>query len=165
VWAQHNVDHQHADVAYLRLDFGAAMAPAFIHVSWLDPSKVRRITVVGDRKMAVCNDLSDADRLRIYDMGVAPVEVTDCPLPCGPSIAYRTGDITSRRVEFVEPLLVQDSHFIDCIRTGRRPDTPGESGLEVVRVLAAIDTACVTGMAEDVQPATAGEISTAEVAL
>ncbi len=80
-------------------------------------------------------------------------------------MAYRTGDIVSRRVEFVEPLHVQDSHFIECIRTGIRPNTPGESGLAVVRVLAATDEACLTGGAVPVRGEAADEIAAAEVAL
>jgi predicted dehydrogenase len=144
-WAQRNVGDVHADVAYLRLDFAHVSAPAaFVHVSWLDPCKVRRVTVVGERKMAVYNDLSDTDRIRIYDVGVAHADNNAAPRYAMP-VTYRTGDITSPYVEFAEPLLVQDTHFVDCIRSGRRPDTPGERGLGVVRVLAAIDEALATG--------------------
>jgi predicted dehydrogenase len=149
-WAQRNVGDVHADVAYLRLDFPHVSAPAFIHVSWLDPCKVRRFTVVGERKMVVYNDLSDNERIRIYDVGVAAAENGAEPRHAMP-VTYRTGDITSPYVEFAEPLLVQDSHFIECVRSGRRPDTPGESGLSVVRVLAAIDEALATGAPARIQ--------------
>ncbi|HET6731211.1 Gfo/Idh/MocA family protein [Mycobacterium sp.] len=152
VWAQRNLGDVHADVAYVRLDFGGASAPAFIHVSWLDPNKVRRVTVVGDRKMVVYNDLSETDRIRIYDVGVVPAEVGASSGTYAMPVTYRTGDITSPYVPFVEPLLVQDTHFIDCVRTGRRPDTPGEDGLAVVRVLAATDEACTTGAPVRIQP-------------
>lgn len=154
VWAQRNVGNVHADVAYLRLDFPRAAAPAFIHVSWLNPHKVRQVTVVGERKMAVYNDLSDNERIRIYDVGVAPAEgyeelaqhLTEGlgSLDAMP-VSYRTGDIVSPYVRFVEPLLVQDTHFVDCVRTGGQPHTPGERGLDVVRVLAAIDESVATG--------------------
>ena len=145
-WAQRNVGDVHADVAYLRLDFPRASAPAFVHVSWLDPNKVRRVTVVGERKMVVYDDLSDTERIRIYDAGVAPAEIGDGPSPHAMPVTYRTGDIRSPYVQFAEPLLVQDRHFIDCIRTGRRPDTPGARGLGVVRVLAATDEALASGV-------------------
>jgi predicted dehydrogenase len=145
-WAQRNVGDVYDDVAYLRLDFVRASAPAFIHLSWLDPRKVRRVTVVGERKMVVYNDMSDNERIRIYDIGVAAVDIREGAQPAMP-VTYRTGDITSPYVEFVEPLLVQDTHFIECVRTGCRPDTPGERGLEVVRVLAATDEALATGAA------------------
>jgi predicted dehydrogenase len=152
VWAQRNVGDEHADVAYLRLDFPNASAPAFVHVSWLSPNKVRRVTVVGDRKMVVYDDLSDSERIRIYDVGVSPAKLDEGPAPYEMPVTYRTGDITSPYVQFVEPLLVQDSHFIDCIRTGRRSDTPGERGLGVVRVLAATDEARATGVTARIQP-------------
>ena len=144
-WAQRNVGDVHADVAYLRLDFRDSLAPAFVHVSWLSPRKVRRVTIVGERKMVVYNDVSDNERIRIYDVGVDPAKIIEGPTHSMP-VTYRTGDITSPYVQFVEPLLVQDKHFVDCIRTGRRPDTPGERGLGVVRVLAATDEAVASGV-------------------
>ncbi len=144
-WSQRNVGDVHADVAYLRLDFRDTSAPAFVHVSWLSPRKVRRVTIVGDQKMVVYNDLSDNERIRIYDIGVAPAKIIEGPAHSMP-VTYRTGDITSPYVNFVEPLLVQDRHFIDCLKTGRQPDTPGERGLGVVRVLAATDEAVATGV-------------------
>ena len=107
---------------------------------------------MGDRKMVVYNDLSDNERIRIYDVGVDPAEIGEGPAPYEMPVTYRTGDITSPYVEFVEPLLVQDTHFIDCVRTGRRPDTPGERGLGVVRVLAATDEARATGAPARIQP-------------
>jgi predicted dehydrogenase len=144
-WAQRNVGQVHADVAYLRLDYLSASVAAFVHVSWLDPCKVRRVTVVGDRKMVVYNDLSDNERIRIYDVGVTSAATGEGPAPFEMSVAYRTGDIRSPYVEFVEPLLVQDTHFLDCVRTGCRPRTPGEHGVHVVKVLAATDAALATG--------------------
>lgn len=151
-WAQRNVGDVHADVAYLRLDFASVSVPAFIHVSWLDPYKVRRVTVVGERKMIVYNDVSDTERIRIYDVGVVPAQLAEGPAPYEMPVTYRTGDIISPYVQFVEPLLVQDTHFIDCIRTGRRPDTSGERGLEVVRVLEATDRAIITGAPVPIPP-------------
>jgi predicted dehydrogenase len=151
VWAQRNVGDVHADVAYLRLDFPRASAPVFVHVSWLAPNKVRRVTVVGERKMVVYDDMSDNERIRIYDVGVAPAEIGNGPAPAMP-VTYRTGDITSPYVQFVEPLLVQDTHFIECVRTGNRPNTPGERGLGVVKVLAATDEALATGAPARIPP-------------
>ena len=129
--------HAHAyleDVAYLRLRYAEAGITAQIHVSWLDPCKVRRVTVVGSRKMAVYNDLADQERLRIYDKGVvlAAGQEEFCP-----PLSYRYGGIFSPFVAMQEPLSIQDEHFLDCIRTGRRPQTDGENGLAVVRALEA----------------------------
>jgi len=128
--------HAHAyleDVAYLRLRYAEAGITAQIHVSWLDPCKVRRVTVVGSRKMAVYNDLADQERLRIYDKGVVMAGQEEfCP-----PLSYRYGGIFSPFVAMQEPLSIQDEHFLDCIRFGRRPRTDGRSGLAVVRALEA----------------------------
>ncbi|MGH3844554.1 MAG: Gfo/Idh/MocA family protein [Pseudonocardiaceae bacterium] len=145
VWANRHVGNRHADVAYLRLDFERAATHAFVHVSWLDPCKVRRVTVVGDRKMAVYDDMSDNERIRIYDIGVDPGDPDEHSESHAMPVSYRTGDIVSPYIQFNEPLLVQDSHFIECIRTGARPNTSGERGLDIVRVLAATDVAEATG--------------------
>ncbi len=145
VWANRHVGNRHADVAYLRLDFERAATHAFVHVSWLDPCKVRRVTVVGERKMAVYNDMSDNERIRIYDIGVDPADPDDQRESHAMPVSYRTGDIVSPYIQFNEPLLVQDSHFIECIRTGTTPNTSGERGLDIVRVLAATDVAESSG--------------------
>jgi len=160
VWAQRNVGDEHDDVAYLRLDFPHASAQAFVHVSWLSPNKVRRVTVVGEQKMVVYDDLSDTERIRIYDIGVSPAKLDEGPSPYEMPVTYRTGDIISPYVQFVEPLLVQDTHFIDCVRTGRRPDTPGERGLGVVRVLAATDEARATGAPARIHPTAVNSVAT-----
>jgi predicted dehydrogenase len=139
VWAHSHISRQRADVAYLRLDFPRSQTRAYVHVSWLTPNKVRRVTVVGEKKMAVYDDMSDNERIRIYDIGVDVQEIDDPAEAHTLPVSYRTGDIVSPFIPFQEPLLLQDQHFVECIRTGMRPDTPGERGLEVVRVLAATD--------------------------
>jgi predicted dehydrogenase len=111
-----------------------------VHVSWLHPDKVRRVTVVGEKKMAVYDDMSDNERIRLYDIGV-DIEEIDGPTDAhAMPVSYRTGDIISPYIPFNEPLLVQDQHFVECIRTGERPQTPGERGLEIVRVLSETDS-------------------------
>src|SRR5919206_2468912 len=89
---------------------------AHIHVSWLDPCKVRRLTVVGSRKMAVYNDLSPEERIRIHDKSVS-YQVSEADLT-QPPMSYRYGDIVSPFVPAGEPLAVQDDHFVQCIATG-----------------------------------------------
>jgi predicted dehydrogenase len=143
VWAQRNVGPWQEDVAYLKLDFPTTHA--FVHVSWLNPRKVRRTTVVGERKMAVYDDMSDNERIRIFDIGVDPAEIDNPHLAHEMPVSYRTGDIISPFVPFQEPLMVQDREFVDSIRTGVQPATPGERGLDIVRVLAATDVALATG--------------------
>jgi predicted dehydrogenase len=140
-WAHHNLGLPQADVAYLRLEFPRARTNAFVHVSWLNPNKVRRVTVVGERMMAVYDDLSDDRRIMVYDVGVDPAEIDDPTAAHSMPVSYRTGDITSPFIPFSEPLLLQDRHFVACVRDGGPCRTPGERGLEVVRVLAAADPA------------------------
>jgi predicted dehydrogenase len=138
VWAHSNIGGPHADVAYVRLDFERARTQAFLHVSWLNPNKVRQVTVVGEKMMAVYDDMSD-ERLRIYDIGVDIATIDDPTAAHALPVTYRTGDIVAPYIPFNEPLLVQDQHFVDCMRTGRPSLTPGERGLDIVRVLASID--------------------------
>ena len=143
VWAQRNVGPWQEDVAYLKLDFPTTHA--FVHVSWLNPRKVRRTTVVGERRMAVYDDMSDNERIRIYDIGVDPAEIDNPHMAHEMPVSYRTGDIISPFVPFQEPLMVQDREFVDCIRSGLPAATPGERGLDIVRVLAATDVALASG--------------------
>jgi len=143
VWAHSNVGGKFADVAYLRLEFEQARTQAFVHVSWLSPNKVRRVTVVGEQKMAVYDDMSDNERIRVYDIGVDIESIDDPSSPPAHPVSYRTGDIISPFIPFNEPLLLQDQHFVECVRTGTRPQSSGRRGLDVVRVLAATDSARV----------------------
>lgn len=98
------------DVAYLNLVFPNNIS-AYIHVSWLDPCKVRRITVVGSKKMAVLNDVENEQKIKIYDKGVdAPAYTNDFgEFQCN----YRSGDILIPKIRFVEPLRQECQVFID----------------------------------------------------
>jgi predicted dehydrogenase len=131
----HRSDQQ-ADVATMQLRYEDLGITAYTRLSWLDPVKVRRVNVIGSRKMVVNNDTA-AERIRLYDVGV------DAPGPADrlqdAPFEYRYGDIVSPHVQFEEPLLVEDRHFLDCIRLGKRPETDGRSGLAVVEVLAAAE--------------------------
>jgi predicted dehydrogenase len=144
VWSRRNVGRTFEDLAYIRMEFPRTNASAFVHVSWLDPQKVRRVTVAGEAKMAVYDDLSD-ERVRVYDKGVNPMEVDSGATAHAMPVTYRSGDIVSPYISFTEPLLVQDSHFVDCVRAEAQPRTPGTRGLEIVRVLEAIDAAAAYG--------------------
>lgn len=126
------------DVAFLSLKYGDIGVEAQVHVSWLDPCKVRRVTVVGEQKMAVYNDIATEEKIRIYDKGVSRT-----PEPANGSVpmTYRYGSIMSPYIDFKEPLRVEDEHFIHCTVTGERPRTDGRSGLEVVATLEAAEQA------------------------
>jgi predicted dehydrogenase len=140
-WACRNAHQQFEDVAYLRLfyddNFVDRGMSANIHVSWLDPCKVRRVTAVGSRKMAVYDDLATDERIRVMDKGVSSSLAGDDLTQ--PPMSYRYGDIVVPFISPEEPLGVQDRHFIDCIESGARPLTDGENGLAVVEALEAAE--------------------------
>jgi predicted dehydrogenase len=147
VWASRHASGGHEDVAVVRLEYPEVVA--HLHLSWLDPRKVRRMTVVGSERMAVYNDMASEERIRIYDRGVvADVEQQDV---IGVPMSYRYGDILSPFIEFQEPLVVQDTHFVDCVRSRTNPLTEGEDGLAVVRVLEACDVSLRLGRPVDLR--------------
>ena len=122
------------DVAYVELKYPNGVL-GHIHVSWLEPCKVRRLTVVGDEKMVVYNDVAAEEKLRIYDKGVTKTaslgDYADFQL------SYHYGGVTIPAVPGGEPLKLELKHMIDCIQTGRRPRSDGMSGLNVIKVLEA----------------------------
>jgi len=122
------------DVAYLNLIFPNKI-PAYIHVSWLDPCKVRRITVVGSKKMIVFNDVENEQKLKIYDKGVEAPAYTNGfgEFQCN----YRSGDIIIPNIRIIEPLRKECQHFLDCINNHTQPCSCGEDGLQVVKILEA----------------------------
>lgn len=130
------------DVALLTLQF-ARNVSAFIHVSWLDPAKVRRTTVVGSRKMVVYDDTAVQEKIRIYDKGVTVDRYYDTYGDF--QFAYRYGDIQIPRIEEVEPLKLECEHFADCVRHGLTPKTDGLNGLRVVSVLEAAEVSLRDG--------------------
>jgi len=139
-WASRHAHQRLEDVAYLRLYyddcFDDSGLSANIHVSWLDPCKVRKITAVGSKKMAVYDDLAAEERIRILDKGVCLPDGDDLTQP---PMSYRYGDIVVPFVSPEEPLVVQDRHFIECIANGARPLSDGEDGLSVVKTLEAAE--------------------------
>lgn len=121
------------DVAFVTLEYPGGEV-AHVHVSWLDPGKVRRMTVVGESKMAVYDDVSD-ERLRIYDRGVMPDKLPD---GFGEfKMITRGGDITIPKLDTTEPLRAECAHFVHCIRTGETPISDGMDGYTVVQMLEA----------------------------
>jgi predicted dehydrogenase len=138
-----NLMTDRADVGYLLLRYDELDVGACVHVSWLDPMKVRRTTVVGESSMAVYDDLATEERLRIYDKGVR-TSTTTAESSMHP-LSYRYGDIVSPYIDFREPLWLELAHFVDCVRGGTRPRVDGQRGLDVVRVLRAADRARRSG--------------------
>ena len=136
------------DVVFLTLRFDDGVA-VNIHVSWLDPNKVRRMTVVGSERMVVYDDATTENKIQLFDKGI---DRRDIGGNLGGfdsfgkfQLIHRAGDITIPRVDFVEPLRVECLHFLDCIRGGETPATDGENGLRVVRILEAADLSLAAG--------------------
>jgi len=121
------------DVAYVQIEYDGGIS-AQIHVSWLDPAKVRRITVVGDKQMVVYNDVSLGEKIRIYDTGVS---TTPTDTFGEFQLSYRYGPITIPYIGMAEPLHAECQHFLSCVRSGERPLSDGMEGLAVVAVLEA----------------------------
>jgi predicted dehydrogenase len=119
------------DVVFCYLRFPSGVV-AHLHLSWLDPHKERRLTVVGAKRMATFDDMLIEGKLTVYDKGF-----DEDTRSWGEYIA-RSGDIFSPRIANVEPLRVECEHFIDCVRTGATPRSDGDSGVRVVRVLEAL---------------------------
>ncbi|MCL4531930.1 MAG: Gfo/Idh/MocA family oxidoreductase, partial [Actinobacteria bacterium] len=130
------------DVAYVTLEFPNQIL-AHVHVSWLDPCKVRRITVVGSKKMVVYDDVEAVEKVRIYDKGVECPRYTDTFSEF--QFAYRYGDITIPYIKFTEPLRLECLHFMECISAGKAPQTDGRAGLNVVRVIEAAQRSLKNG--------------------
>jgi predicted dehydrogenase len=128
------------DVVFLYMHFPRGHL-AHVHVSWLDPHKVRRLTVVGASKMAVLDDAEPTEKLRIYDKGVDAGQVVDFAR----AMALRSGDIWIPRLDASEPLTLECRHFLECVRTRQRPRTDGREGLRVIRVLEAASRSLADG--------------------
>lgn len=127
------VDDMH-DIAYLHLQFPERVL-AHIHVSWLDPCKVRRITVVGSKKMAVYDDVEPLEKIKIYDKSVDKIPYNDSFGDF--QYSYHYGDVVIPYIRFSEPLRIECRHFVDSILKDQQPQTDGRNGLNVIRVLEA----------------------------
>lgn len=122
------------DVVFVNIKF-ANEKMANIHLSWLDPHKTRKITLVGDKKMLIFDDVSVSEKISIYDKGVSYQRA-------GATFGeiqtlVRDGDIIIPKIIFQEPLKEELNHFIDCVLNNKKPISDGNDGLAVVKILAA----------------------------
>lgn len=122
------------DVVFAFLRFPSGLA-AHLHLSWLDPHKERRFTVVGSQRMATFDDMDLERKVTVYDKGF------DQPAGSYGEYITRAGDIYSPRISNAEPLRLEVEHFVQCIREGTNPRSDGASGLRVVRVLEELQAA------------------------
>lgn len=124
------------DLVYMHMNFDNDVV-AHIHVSWLDPNKVRRITVVGSKKMAVYDDIEPLEKIKIYDKGVDAPPYADTFAQF--QFSYRYGNVVIPYVKFTEPLRIECQHFIDSIMSKTQPRSNGVVGLRIVKILEAAD--------------------------
>lgn len=128
------------DVVFANLKFADGRM-AQIHVSWLDPHKTRKITLVGSQKMVVFDDMEAAEKIRVHDKA-AEVKSIDNYVE---AITLRTGDILIPEIPAGEPLAIECRHFIDCVTNDTPPRSDGADGLRVVRILEAGNESLASG--------------------
>ena len=130
------------DVAYLTVHFPDGVM-ADLRVSWLDPCKIRRITIVGSKKMLVYDDIEPVNKLKIYNKGVDVQPYTDTYEDF--HLAYRYGDEEPYPLKWDEPLKLECTHFLECIQSGNKPRSDGVEGLKVIRVIEAAQKSLMNG--------------------
>lgn len=121
------------DVVFVNLCFPNKVL-ATVHASWLDPHKIRQLTIVGSKKMAVFNDMEGPEKIRLYDKGVdhAPMFQTYSEY-----LTIRDGDIHIPTLQMKEPLQIECNHFLNCITNKKVPMSDGQDGIRVLKVLEA----------------------------
>jgi predicted dehydrogenase len=128
------------DVVFLNINYPSKIM-ANIHVSWLDPHKVRRMTVVGSKKMVLYDDVAE-NKIAIYDKGIEPRarlgESMDFDAP-SPTFDVRSGEIVMPKIHYEEPLKVEINHFLDCILNGKPCLTDTIHAMNVIRILNSAD--------------------------
>ncbi len=133
------------DVVFLTMEFASGVL-AHVQLSWLDPHKERKLTVVGAKKMVVFDDMEPREKLRIYDKGIdRPPEYGSF----GESLAIREGDIFIPRIPNVEPLAAELAHFVRAAQGRETPRASAEDGVRVVRVLEAASRSLARGGAPE----------------
>ena len=132
VQANAHVQPHIQDIAHLDLSYADGMN-AHIHVSWLHPCKIRRVTIIGDARMVVYDDTNPSEMIKIYNKGA--------DVDADPVVSYRYGAITIPHIDWIEPLRLECEDFVSAIRNGTQPRANGALGLDVVQVLAAAQEA------------------------
>lgn len=130
------------DVIFMNFSFADGKS-AHIHLSWLDPHKVRRITLVGSEKMVVFDDMAPEEKVKIFDKGVDHKKSSLSSLVS--SFSLREGGVHAPNIDNIEPLKAECRHFIECLEKNREPRSNGENGLEVLQVLDAASRSLKAG--------------------
>jgi predicted dehydrogenase len=124
------------DVGFITLGYPNGVI-CQIHVSWADPHKEHEVVIVGSNERITFNDILFQEKVRVYEKGISAVPK---PTSYGEyQLSIRDGDIIIPYIKIDEPQKIQVTHFFDCIREGKKPLSDGRNGLQVVRVLEAVD--------------------------
>ncbi len=143
------------DVVFATVYFGDGRL-AHLHTSWLDPHKIRKVTVVGSRQMAVIDDVADSEKVRLYDKGVGVRADEPRFADYANAMRVRAGDIRIPHIGLSEPLRLECEHFVECVRSGRRPRSDARQGLAVMSILdAARQSIDSRGACIEISPASA----------
>jgi len=127
---------QKEDVAFVTLTYPNGVV-GNIQISWIDSNKVREVVVVGSRQRIVFDDVNNLEKIRIFEKGAA---ISGDVNSFGEfQLQLRDGDILSPKIEATEPLRNQCEHFVECVVSGREPLTGGGAGLDVVKIMVAIE--------------------------
>lgn len=124
------------NVAYMTLFFPNRQI-AHLHVNWLAPVKVRRTLIGGSERMIVYDDLEPSEKVKVYDRGVTLFPQSEAAYEL--LVSYRSGDMRAPRLDVTEGLRTETLHFIDCIENNKRPETDGQGGLRIVRIIEAAE--------------------------
>src|SRR5688500_6480737 len=128
---------QPENVAYITLFFAAAQI-AHVHVNWLTPVKVRHTLIGGSEKMILYDDLEPSEKLKVYDKGIRVTPGLEDVYRM--LVSYRLGDMWAPQLDNTEALQTEALHFIECVETGRTPETDGLAGLRMVNMIEAAET-------------------------
>ncbi|MGH9879955.1 MAG: Gfo/Idh/MocA family protein [Pyrinomonadaceae bacterium] len=131
-----NIPGQPENVAYITLFFANPQI-AHVHVNWLTPVKVRHTLIGGSEKMILYDDLDPSEKVKIYDKGVTVSQSPEAVYEM--LVSYRSGDMWAPRLDAAEALQTEALHFIDCIENNKRPETDGQAGLRLVRIVEAAE--------------------------
>jgi len=131
-----HIPGQPENVAYITLFFANPQI-AHVHVNWLTPVKVRHTLIGGSEKMILYDDLEPSEKVKIYDKGVTLSQSPEAVYEM--LVSYRSGDMWAPRLDATEALQTEAQHFIDCVENNKRPETDGEAGLRLVKIVEAAE--------------------------
>ena len=131
-----HIPGQPENVAYITLFFANPQI-AHVHVNWLTPVKVRHTLIGGSEKMILYDDLEPSEKVKIYDKGVTLSQSPEAVYEM--LVSYRSGDMWAPRLDATEALQTEAQHFIDCVENNKQPETDGQAGLRLVKIVEAAE--------------------------